>query len=554
MGARHCNHLYGFVSVAILLIATLTGCRPDRCRGEAPAFELELILPAGVDGTRVAELSVEVLADGQRRKKETLAVRGELGDGQSTLSADVKSAGVAGFVVEVVVEARDSDGRVLAGGRASFAGSGDACNFFSLALAGATAPDARADSEPPACRTDADCADPFPCTEDTCASTSCRHRPASGQCFVGGACFAAGAVDPSNPCQRCEPAAAQLAFTAFPGKGCVTTVAGGGLLPSYADGPAAAAKFHSPEAVAVDSSGAIYVADSGNSCIRKIAGGMVTTVAGTAQQEGLRDGPASVALFCVPDGVALSPLDGLVVADRNNHALRRLDLTSLVVSTLLGDGASGFADGPASTARMYSPGDLAVGPAGLYVADVGNHSIRLVANDAARTVSTVAGSGTPGFQNGPAAMAQFAWPEGVAVLGSTVLVADTGNDRIRHVRSDSAGTAVFTLAGSEHGYRDGPGDEALFANPAGLVVGGSGASFTLYVADRDNHRIRKVAVVLGSPPSVVVSTLAGDGTSGYRDGVMSTAQFDQPTSIAIDSAGQLYVADLHGDRIRLITP
>jgi DNA-binding beta-propeller fold protein YncE len=278
---------------------------------------------------------------------------------------------------------------------------------------------------------------------------------------------------------------------------------------------------------------------------------MVSTIAGVPHALGLRDGAGSSALFGNPTGLALS--GGLIVADEGNHTLRRVDLQTLVVSTLLGDGTPGFADGPASTAKVDEPEQLAVGPAGIYLADANNCRIRLVASDGKGgwTVSTVAGSGAVGAKDGPAATAEFFSPRGLAVLDATsLLVADTGNHRIRLVRTEGE-TTVTTLAGSVDGYQDGPGAQARLLHPKGLAVSGTSSSFVLYVADMGNHRIRKVTFVAGA---VVVSTMAGDGIAGLRDGLASQAQFREPEGVAIDSAGMLYVADTGNNRIRVINP
>ena len=542
MGARH------LLKIGILAL-TLGSCRPERCRDATPAFELQMLLPAGVDGARVAEISVEALADGQRRSKVTIPAKGELGDGQSSLVIDLRNAGSAGFVVDLIVEAYDSAGHLLARGQASFAGSSDACNFFSLALSGTDAGvDARAEAP---CRADAECADTLPCTEDTCTSLGCIHPIKSGLCLIGGACVAAGELNPDNPCERCDPSVGQLSFTFFMGRGCVTTIAGstsnGG---HHLDGPAMTAEFDRPADLVVDSSGTLFVADMHNSCIRSVSGGVVSTIAGIPQKPGLKDGPGSSALFSYPSSLALSPLDGLLVM--GNNTIRRVDLQTLAVSTLLGDGTGGFADGPAATAKVDVPGQAAAGPGGIYLADDGNHRIRLIASDAVRTVSTVAGSGVAGAKDGPAATAEFYHPGGLAVLdAANLLVADTENHRIRQVRTEGGATTVVTLAGSTSGFKDGPGAQALFARPVGLAVSGTSSSFVLYVADPDNHRIRMVTSTAGS---ITVSTLAGDGTGGLRDGPVSQAQFSQPWGVALDSTGRIHVADTGNSRIRLITP
>jgi hypothetical protein len=405
--------------------------------------------------------------------------------------------------------------------------------------------------EPASCRTAAECDDSLPCTEDTCTSGRCAHSPRSGQCWVGGACYAAGDISTKNPCERCDPWAGQLALSLFPGKGCVTTIAGGSR--GFADGPALSARFNNPSGIALGSSGTVYVADSDNHSIRALSSGTVTTIAG-APQHGLQDGKGTDARFYRPWGAALSPLDGLVVTDVNNHAIRRVDLETLIVSTLVGDGTAGYADGPAATAKLAAPAAVARGPGGIYFAS--QYRIRLIADDNPRTVTTVAGTGVAGFKDGPAASAQFSSVQGLAVLDQdNIFVSDGGlyGHRIRHIRREGAATQVATLAGgNEWFFQDGPGGQARFATPCGLVVVGAGSSsYVLYVADRDNNRIRKVSV-LGA--SVTVSTLAGITVAGYQDGMAAAAQFYEPVGLAMDAAGLIYVADVANDAIRVITP
>jgi len=397
------------------------------------------------------------------------------------------------------------------------------------------------------CRTNADCVDPHPCTVDTCTSGGCAHVPTSGQCFIDGACYAAGELNPANRCDHCDPAR-PTRFTAFLDKGCVITLAGSTR--GFFDGPADVAQFEDPTGIVVEpSSPVVYVADQLNHRIRSISGGIVSTLAG-AGPGGLRNGRAADALFFSPRSVALSPLDGLVIADRDNNAIRAVDLNTVppTVSTLVGAG-TGFRDGSAATAKLKSPYTVAYGPGGIYFA--ADHRIRVIADDAPRTVSTLAGSGVSGFMNGPAASAQFTSVEGLAVLDqNNILVADTGNHRIRLIRRDGATTEVVTLAGTGHNnFVDGPGDQAVFSNPSGLAIGSSGSDLVLYVADRTNDCIRKVS--LGT--KVTVSTLGDHYHPGHRDGLVDTARFYQPAGLAVDGAGMVYVAELQ-DTIRVINP
>lgn len=333
----------------------------------------------------------------------------------------------------------------------------------------------------------------------------------------------------------------------------VSTIAGdaGGL----ADGPAAAAQFSGPSGVAVDAQGNLYVADSGNHRIRKISrtpqGPAVSTLAGSSR--GTQDGPAAQARFNYPTGVAVDGRGNVYVAEYYGHRIRKIDVSgpAVQVRTVAGrDG--GFADGPGEAARFNNPTGVAIDAQGqLYVADRNNHRIRRIAFDArgSATVSTVAGGARSGDADGPAASARFRDPMGVAVASSgEVYVADRNNHRIRAIRFDAGQATVRTLAGSTAGFADGPTAQARFNAPYGVAVDGQGQ---VLVVDSMNNRIRAIAIAdAGAQPRV--TTLAGSGTGNSLDGPAPQAAFDYPNGVAVDNQGTVYIAEDGGDRIRRI--
>lgn len=272
----------------------------------------------------------------------------------------------------------------------------------------------------------------------------------------------------------------------------------------------------------------------------------VTTVAGTARQAGSTDGAGAAARFNRPMGIALAPDGTVYVADTNNHTIRRITPAG-VVTTFAGEaGVKGSLDGTGAAARFYAPVGLALDAQGmLYVTDGRNQTIRKVTP--AGVVTTLAGKvGSKGSADGQGAGAQFNFPHGIAVdAGGTVYVTDTENHTVRSV---TAAGEVKTLAGmvGKKGAVDGAGVAARFFQPSGIAVDGGG---TLYVVDNGNNIIRTIQ------PTGEVRTLAGlAGKRGGTDGLGPVARFDWPNGIAVDAQGILYVADNVNSTVRRITP
>jgi hypothetical protein len=314
---------------------------------------------------------------------------------------------------------------------------------------------------------------------------------------------------------------------------CVSTFAGQCGTMGRRDGPAAQALFHVPEGLALDGAGALYVADYGNCTIRRIAGGQVSTFAGTGKLAKI-DGPAGSAAFAAPTGLAFLAPGQLAVADLNSVRL----IADGQVTTLAG-GVSGYQDGPAASARFGSASALVLTATGLLVVDATNSRLRQIAQG---QVSTVAGSGIFGFADGSALQAAFDTPcDAVQDASGVVYIVDNGNLRIRAF----SGGQVTTLAGSGGaGLDDGPAASATFGDPQGAAVDSSGA---VLVSDAPTYgnRIRRIA-------NGQVSTLAGTDVKGYLDGPALTARFNSPSRMVVDASGAVYVADTGNNCIRLI--
>jgi sugar lactone lactonase YvrE len=328
--------------------------------------------------------------------------------------------------------------------------------------------------------------------------------------------------------------------------GTVTTLAGTAGLNGAVDGAGGAAKFNNPAGLGIDSAGNLYLADYGNSTVRKItSGGAVTTLAGLAAQTGTSDGQGSAARFNHPSAVALDGAGNIYVIDTSNQTVRKVSAGGNV-STLAGTpGVGGRADGAGAAASFFYPGGIAATGSGtVYVADTGNHALRVVTPSGA--VATLAGSaGLAGSTDGTGSAALFNYPDGVAVDSSgNLYIADHGNDTIRKLTAGGVATTVAGAAGLS-GSADGGGGAARFNGPTGVAVDPSG---NLYVADAGNSTIRKITA------AGAVSTLAGlAGVAGNSDGAGAAARFNAPQGIAVDSAGNVYVADTNNSTIRKVT-
>ena len=318
------------------------------------------------------------------------------------------------------------------------------------------------------------------------------------------------------------------------------------------------ANLNSPKSMSFDASGNAYIADSLNHRIlKRDTQGNLTVVAGTGAKGSTGDeGSAIEAKLKNPQGTAIDHEGNLYIADTLNHRIRKVDSNG-IITTVAGIGKAGNTgdNGLATAAKLRNPTAIVFDNNGhLYIADSGNHRIRKVSGQRTRKpsansiITTVAGNGRSGYQgdNGPATGARLNNPTGLAVDSQNNLyIADTDNHRIRKV--DLTGT-ITTVAGNGNKGYSGDGDPATAAQinaPTGLEVDSTG---NLFIADRNNHRIRKVDT------EGIITTFTGTGKPGTAtDGIIaSVAQISQPTDVALDQYGNLYIADKGNNTIRKI--
>ena len=332
----------------------------------------------------------------------------------------------------------------------------------------------------------------------------------------------------------------------------ISTVAGTGTAGFSGDnGAAASAMIAGAFGIAVDSSGNLYIADQFNNRVRKVSSdGTITTVAGNGTGGFAGDkGSATSAELLTPQGVAVDSSGNIYIADTGNHVVRKV--SGGTITTVAGTNVAGYGgDGAGATgALLTNPSAVAIDAAGnLYIADTSNNAIRKVTKDG--TITTIVGTGRADFSGdgGPASAAVLSNPEGVAVdAAGNIYIADTGNRRIRKISvidgtiNTVAGTGALAFSGD-----GGLATKAALANPDGVAVDAAG---NIYIADSFNNRVR---VVL---PNGTITTIAGTRTAGYSgDGGLATnAQLRTPSSIAVGSSGKIYVADNQNNAIRLLT-
>ncbi len=334
--------------------------------------------------------------------------------------------------------------------------------------------------------------------------------------------------------------------------GVITTVAGDGSAGHGGDGgPATSAQLSSPYAVAVDSGGTVYIADTENYRVRKVStNGVISTFAGNGSYGYTGDGgQAPSSPITHPVGVSADRLGNVYIADSDNQRIRKVSASGVIGTVAgIGNSANSGDGGPATSAQLWNPAGVGVdGSGNLYIADQGNFRIRKISPGG--IIATVAGDGTDGYsgEGGPATNAQLAGAVGLAVdVSGNIYEGEVGACRVRKI---SPGGTISTVAGNgSPGFSGdgGPATNAQLGYPIGMATDGLG---NLYIADGSNNRVRKVS------PDGTIATVAGGGTDYPGDGGAATgAKLSFPNAVAVDGAGNLYIADNYHQRIREVSP
>ena len=337
-----------------------------------------------------------------------------------------------------------------------------------------------------------------------------------------------------------------------PNLGVITTVAGGGLIDN---GPATAAALNGPAAMVADTGGHLYIADYANNCVRQLtlSTGLISTIAGIGISGANGDtGQGTAAALDWPTATAVDTAGHLFIADQYNQRVREVNLSTGAITTFAGNGTAGYTGdtNQATAAELNNPMGVAADTSGnLFIADSANNCIRKV-NLASGVITTIAGNGTAGYNgdNIQATAAQLNDPTGVAVdAAGDIFIADCGNNRVREITSG----VITTIAGTgTAGYN---GDSILAATarlnaPSGIALNAAG---NLLIADTANNRIRLVTFSTN-----YITTVAGNGTAAYSGdtGQATAACIINPLGVAADASGNLFIGDTANNAVREVAP
>jgi hypothetical protein len=328
----------------------------------------------------------------------------------------------------------------------------------------------------------------------------------------------------------------------------VSTYAGMPGSGNYYDGSISYCFMNLPSAIACDKSGDLYICDEKNYCVRKIIGTQITTFAGKGGAPGYQNSPdPKTALFNTPAGIAISPNGEVFIGDHRNHCIRDV-LPSGIVTAICGNPQQpGYADGDGTAALFSYPYKMMMlDDQSFLIVDSANNIIRKSTING--TVTSFAGSGANGSQNGDLLKASFYLPAGMALLDSkTVLIADAGNSKIRSINLVASTVSDFAGYGKS-GFFNGTLTSSMFFNPSAIAVRDMNGRKEIFIADTGNNMIRMI------DSKNNVSTIIGDLQPGSQNGDGITARLNGPTDLTFDPRNNsiLYIADKRNHTIRKV--